>query len=66
MNGTNVYDLKIGEGFDEDLLSSEYDGNDEPRMLAALKDAGKSLAAQNISFPSVSNADATQSSVRLQ
>ena len=31
---------------------SEYDGNDEPRMLAALKDASKSLAAQNITFPS--------------
>ena len=35
---------------------SEYDGNDEPRMLAALKDAskslGNSLAAQNITFPS--------------
>ena len=45
MNGTNIYDLKKGEGFDEDLMSDEYDGSDEPRMLAALKDAGKSLAA---------------------
>ena len=64
MNGTNIYDLKKGEGFDEDLMSND-DGFEEPRMLAALKDAGKSLAAQNISFPSVSQADATQDSARL-
>ena len=45
MNGTNVYDMKMGEGFDEELMGSEFEGTDEPRMLAALRDAGKSLAA---------------------
>ena len=54
MNGTNIYDMKKGEDYDDELINSECDGTDEPRMLAALRDAGKSLAAQNISFPSVS------------
>ena len=50
MTGTNIFDMKLNsdEGKEDDLLSSDFDGNDAHHMQAALKD-GKPAVHLNAS-----------------
>jgi len=36
LNGTNIFDMRMKEGSDDELMSSDFDGAEESRMQSAI------------------------------
>ena len=66
MNGSNIFDMKVRDGSDDDLMSSDFEMAEGDRMQSAINDGSVAKPPHQLNISTINmGGDATQSSLKL-